>query len=346
MRTPNNDYFETLGVKRDATTAEIKKAYRKLARKFHPDVNPGDEKSAEKFKEINEAFQVLSDEKKRKQYEQYGTVFPEGVDPETAGFGQGGAGGGPGGYRTYSTQDVGDLDDLFQNLFGGFGQTEAGPAGRGRSTFGFGARQPQPRKGQDIEADLKLTLEEAASGVERELTLTLQEPCARCSGSGQTEGGLCPECHGAGFSTSPRKLKVRVPKGVTEGSRVRLAGQGGPGAAGGPKGDLFLRTHLAPHPTFRAEGHDLYVNVPVSFAQAALGGEARVPTLTGSVKLKLSAGTQGGQKFRLKGLGLPGRGKEAGGDLYAVIAVKVPKELTEEQRNLLEQLDDSLGESS
>ncbi len=331
----HKDYFEILGVDRKASQAEIKKAYRRLARKYHPDVNPDDPAAAEKFKEINEAFQVLSDPEKRKQYEQFGRVFGEGAGPQAGNWGPGGFQ-----YQTYTTEDLGDLNGLFEHLFGA-GFTTTGKGGRRRTKFGFDFGQPQPQKGRDIEADLTLTLEEAAKGTQRELELTLQEQCTTCGGTGQGVNGLCPACKGSGFITRPKRLKVRVPAGVTEGSKVRLAGQGAPGANGGPNGDLYLRIHLAPHKQFKVEGRDLYVSVPVTFKEAALGAEVSVPTLTGNVKLRIPAGTQGGQKFRLKGRGLPGRGKTPAGDLYATVNIKVPKRLSDKQRKLLEALDES-----
>jgi curved DNA-binding protein len=326
------DYYQTLGVSKTATDKEIKQAFRKLARKLHPDVNPGDRGAEARFKEINEAHEVLGDPEKRRKYDelganwrmyeqaqQQGQGFPGG-DP----FGFGGArapgggwsvnvGGPGGGYRTMTPEEMQGLfgnedpfSDFFQTFFGGGGG--AREAGRAR-----GGRAARSQKGQDIEHGVDLTLEEAYHGATRRVSIK--------------EGG------------HTRSVDVRIPSGVKDGSRVRAAGEGAAGSNGGAAGDLFLRVHVAPHPVFERRGHDLHAKVVVPVTTAVLGGEAQVPTVTGSVRLKIPEGTQNGQVFRLKGHGMPQVGRsEQRGDLYATIDVQVPRTLTPDQREHYEAL--------
>jgi len=330
------DYYATLGVAKTATDKELKAAYRKLARKHHPDVNPGDKSAESRFKEINEAYEVLGDPEKRRKYDelganwrmyeqaqQQGQPFPGGT-PFGEGFGgfgggapgEGGAwtinmGGGPGGYRTMTEEEMRDLfgtEDPFSNFFHTFfGGGGGGAEGR---TRGRGSRAS---RGRDIESEAELTLEEAYHGAMRRISITL--------------GGHA------------RSVDVRIPAGVKDGSRVRAAGEGESGTGGAAAGDLFLRVHLKPHPVFERKGDDLHVKVPILVTTAVLGGEAQVPTITGSVRLRVPETTQPGQTFRLKGHGMPIVGKpDVKGDLYATADVQLPRSLTSDQRRAWEQI--------
>jgi curved DNA-binding protein len=323
------DYYQTLGVSKTASEKEIKQAYRKLARKFHPDVNPGDKSSEAKFKEINEANEVLGDPDKRKKYDELGANWrmyeqaQQGGQPWPGGAGspfdtggQGGAWtinmGGPGGYRTMSEEEMQDLfgnqdpfSDFFKTFFGGGGGREAGSARTSRAA--------RSQKGRDIEHPVDLTLEEAFHGATRRISIK--------------QGGHA------------RSVDVRIPPGVKDGSRVRAAGEGETGANGGASGDLYLRVQTRPHPVFERKGDDLHTTIAVPVTTAVLGGEAQVPTINGSVRLKIPETTQGGQVFRLKGHGMPLVGKgEARGDLYATVDVQLPRSLTSEQREAYEKL--------
>jgi curved DNA-binding protein len=322
------DYYATLGVPKTATDKEIKQAYRKLARKHHPDVNPNDKGAETKFKEINEANEVLGDPEKRKKYDelganwrqyeeaqQQGQPYPGGSPFGGGGFGsEGGAWtinmGGPGGARTMSEDEMRDMfggtgedpfSDFFKTFFGGGGDA------RGR------ARAPRSQRGRDIESEAELTLEEAYHGAMRRISITL--------------GGHA------------RSIDVRIPPGVKDGSRVRAAGEGEAGSNGGASGDLFLRVRLKPHPVFERKGDDLYTKVALRVTTAVLGGEAQVPTITGSVRLKVPETTQPGQIFRLKGHGMPLVGKpDTKGDLYATADIQLPRSLTKDQRQIWEQI--------
>jgi curved DNA-binding protein len=321
------DYYQTLGVAKTATAKEIKQAFRKLARKFHPDVNPGDKSSESKFKEINEAYEVLGDADKRRKYDELGANWRQYEQAQqhgqAGGSPFGGAGGpdawtinmgGPGGYRTMSPDEMQDLfgnedpfSDFFRTFFGGAGPRETG--GRARA----GGRAPRPQKGQDIEHEVELTLEEAYHGATRRVSIK--------------EGGHA------------RSVDVRIPVGVKDGSRVRAAGEGAGGASGGAAGDLYLRVRIKPHPVFERTGGDLQTKVAVPVTTAVLGGEAQVPTVNGSVRLKIPEGTQNGQVFRLKAHGMPQVGKpDDRGDLYASVEVQLPRALTTEQRQHYEAL--------
>ena len=317
------DYYQTLGVAKTATEKEIKQAFRKLARKFHPDVNPGDKAAEAKFKEINEAYEVLGDPDKRRKYDDLGAnwrMYEQAQQHGQAGpFGFGGDNtwtinmGGPGGYRNMTEEEMHELfgnedpfSDFFRTFFGGGAPRESG---RTRA----GGRAPRTQKGQDIEHAVELTLEEAYHGATRRISIK--------------EGGHA------------RSVDVRIPAGVKDGSRVRAAGEGAAGSNGGSAGDLYLRVQVRPHAVFQRNGNDLQTKVAVPVTTAVLGGEAQVPTVTGSVRLKIPEGTQNGQVFRLKGHGMPQVGKpDDRGDLYASVEVQLPRALTKEQRQHYEAL--------
>jgi len=317
------DYYSTLGVAKGASEKEIKQAYRKLARKHHPDVNPGDASAESKFKEINEAYEVLGDPAKRKKYDELGANWrmyeqqgaPQGRAPDGAGNYTWSTGGGPsgGGFRTMTADEMRDMfgsadpfSDFFHTFFGGARGAEE-PAGRR-------ARGRAARPGRDVEHEIELSLEDAFHGTMRRLSLT--------------------------HDGQARTVDVRIPAGVGDGSRVRIASEGEHGTGGAQSGDLYLRVRLAPHPTFERKGRDLYTHVAVPLTTAVLGGEADVPTLGGkSLRLKIPATTQNAQVLRLKGHGMPAAGKAADtGDLYATIDVQLPKQLTPEQREHFEAL--------
>ncbi|KAA1380146.1 molecular chaperone DnaJ [Aeromicrobium fastidiosum] len=353
------DFYKVLGVKKDASQDEIKKAYRKLARDNHPDSNPGNKAAEERFKGVSEAYAVLSSTDKRKEY-----------DEQRSMFGQFRGGGAPGGFRPPGGGGQPDFDvsDLLGGLFGG---------GRGRS------RRPQPRKGDDLETEATITFQQAVDGATLPLRTTSDEACATCHGTGakpgttpkvcskcqgsgmQTgaAGGLfamtepcdqcrgrglvvehaCEVCRGSGRAASSRTLNVKVPAGVKDGQRIRLKGKGGKGDNGGPNGDMFLLVHVEPHPMFGRKGNHLTITVPVAFDEAALGAQIQVPTLDGPpVRLKLPAGTPNGRTFRASGKGGT-TSTGARGDLLVTVEVQVPAELTDEQRAAVEALRDARG---
>jgi len=327
MAVTFRDYYEVLGVQRSAPEAEIKKAYRKLARKYHPDVNPGDKSAEEKFKELNEAYEVLSDSEKRKRYDQLGANWKAGAEftpppgsESAAGYGDfrdifgGGARGSTG------------FSDFFETLFGGMG-------GRGpRAGPGFATR------GQDVEAELPLSLEQAHHGTTRSISLQGAEVCPECHGTGQVGQNVCKNCRGAGFVSRTRTLEVTVPAGVRDGSVIRLAGQGEPGAGGGPPGDLFLHVRLEPHPIFTIIGEDdVQADLPVAPWESALGAKVSVPTLTGPVEMTVPPGSQGGRRLRLRGQGLNKR-RGGRGDEYVRLKIVIPPRLTPEEKELFEKL--------
>ena len=325
---PTMNYYDILGVKRDATEKEIRAAYRKLARKFHPDVNPGDKTAEAKFKEINAANEVLSDADKRRKYDKFGDKweYSDQIEEQqrqqasagqwfrTAGRGTR-TGGGFGGVET----DLGDLGDIFGNVF------------RGRS-------KPVARKGENLEHPLDVSLEEAYRGTTRTLTIQNNEPCVGCKGTGLAGEAICRVCDGAGYVTRPRKLEVKIPAGVKIGSRVRIAGEGQPGTSGGSKGDLYLLINVLSSERFERKGDDLYEDVDVPLYDALLGGEAPVLTMTGRVMLKIPAGSQNGKTIRLTGKGMPRLGGSGQGDLYARIRVMLPDHLSQPERELFDQL--------
>jgi DnaJ-class molecular chaperone len=330
------NYYDVLGVKRDASDKEIRSAYRKLARKYHPDVNPGDKQAEERFKKINAAYEVISDSEKRKKYDKYGANWEhadeiEKMQRERASAGQwyrttqqsraGGrspAGGNSGGGFQTPDFDIGDLGDIFGNI--------------------FRQRQPAARKGEDLEHPLDVSLEDAFNGTARVLNLQLSEPCVGCNGTGLAGDAICQVCEGAGTTSRPRRLEVKIPAGVRTGSRVRIAGEGQPGTGGAPKGDLFLKINVLPNDRFERKGDDLHEEVNVPLYDALLGGEVEVPTMTGRVMLKVPAGTQNGKTFRLGGKGMPRLGGSSSGDLYAHVHVVLPTDLSSRERELFEQL--------
>jgi len=337
------DFYQVLGLARTADEKEIKKAYRKLARQYHPDVNPNDKSAEAKFKEVNEAFQVLSDKDKRTLYDQFGADYDK-VGPAPAGAypGAGYPGGGfPGGGRPGAggvNINFEDLDELFNQgrrgasngAYGSYTPPGAGTAhaddgegggfgdlfenilgGRGRG------RRRGPQKGQDIEQSVQISLEESLRGTQRSMRLAITDPA---TGAVET-----------------REFTVKLPAGVRDGARVRVAGKGSSGENGGPAGDLFLAVSIAPHPRWKREGDDLLIEVPVSFTEAALGATIEVPTLNGPVQMRVPAGTQSGQKIRLSGRGAP-RTKGGAGDQYVTIKVSVPKELSPRETELIQEL--------
>lgn len=356
MAESKRDYYEVLGVSKTATEDELKKAYRALAKKYHPDMNPGDKEAEVKFKEASEAYAVLSDADKRRQYDQFGHAAFDG--------GAGGAGG-----FDFSGMDMGDIfGDLFGDLFGG-----------GRS------RRPNngPMKGANIRTSVRITFEEACFGVEKELELTLKDECETCHGTGAKSGtsretcpkcggkgqvvftqqslfGMvrnvqtCPDCHGSGtvvkekcsacygtgFISSKKKIKVTIPAGIDNGQSVRIRDKGEPGTNGGPRGDLLVEVIVSRHPIFQRADMDIYSTAPISFAQAALGGDVRIGTIDGDVIYTVKPGTQTDTKVRLRGKGVPSlRSKSIRGDHYVTLVVQVPTKLNSEQKERLEAFD-------
>jgi molecular chaperone DnaJ len=329
------DYYNILGVSRTATEKEIKTAYRKLARKYHPDVNPGDKGAEERFKEMAEAYEVLSNTDLRKKYDQFGGMTDQWRHMDenaAAGFGAGGMGGGMGGgQRVFvNPQDMGDM------MGGGFADVLQGLLG-GRMGGGYGRAQ-RAQRGEDVPYEVEITLEEAFQGTQRTITLSGHEACPTCRGAGMQQNRPCAMCGGAGVVAQQKTLTVTIPKGVRDGAKVRLAGKGGPGANGGAHGDLFLIPRILPHPRFELRGNDLYTDAPVSFPDAALGAEVSVLTLDGTVTVHIPPGTSSGQALRLKGKGMPHLKGQERGDLYVRIKVLVPKNLSTREKALVEEL--------
>ncbi|PYC68719.1 molecular chaperone DnaJ [Streptomyces tateyamensis] len=355
------DYYKVLGVPKDATTTEIKKTYRKLAREFHPDANKGDAKAEERFKDISEAYDVLSDEKRRKEYDEARSLFGAG--------GMRGQGAGGNGYSF----DFGDLFNGSQAGNGGIGDMFGG-------LFNRGGRQAQPRRGADVETEVTLSFEEAVDGATVPLRMTsqaacracagtgakagttprvcptcvgagtvsrgqgafaLSEPCRDCKGRGMIVDDPCPDCHGSGRASSARTMQVRIPAGVQDAQRIRLKGKGAQGERGGQPGDLYVTVHVTTHPVFGRKGDNLTVTVPVSFPEAALGGTIDVPTLNGpSVRLRLPAGSANGLTLRARGKGAT-RKDGTRGDLLVTVEVTVPQETSGEALTALEQYRDA-----
>jgi molecular chaperone DnaJ len=354
------DYYTVLGVNRDASEEDIKKAYRKLAMKHHPDRNPNDKSAEEKFKEAKEAYEILSDTKKRAAYDQFGHA---GVDP-AAGFGAAGARGFGGAEGFGGFADA--FGDIFGEIFGGMGP--GGGRSRGNGVY----------RGADLRYNLELSLEEAARGTEAKIRVPALEQCAACHGSGAkpgTQPRTCPTCHGQGqvrvsqgfFSiqqTCPhchgtgkiiaeacptcdgagrikrhKTLSVKIPAGVDQDDRIRLSGEGEAGLNGGPPGDLYVVVSLKPHPVFQRENNDLHCEMPISFATAALGGEIEIPTLDSQAKLKIPTETQTGQVFRLRGKGIKGVRSGVPGDLYCHVVVETPVKLTPRQKEILREFE-------
>ncbi len=347
------DYYEILGVSRDASQEEIKKAFRRLARKYHPDLNPGDKEAERRFKEINEAYDILGDPKKRAEYDRYGHAAFEAGGP-FEGFRA----------REFTEGFEFGFGDIFSDLFG---------AG---ATF-----REAPLKGADLVTRMTLTLEEAFSGVTRPVTISREVPCQRCGGRGAEDftacanckgtgklktrkgffsisqtcpecGGtgrkamrICPDCRGKGTILKTETVKVKIPAGVDTGSRVKLKGMGEAGRAGGPPGDLHIEIEVLPHPVFKREGDDVYVEVPVTVTEAALGAKIEVPTIDGMAKMTLPPGTQGGQRFRLKGKGFPSPKTGRRGDQYVDVKIVIPKDLSPSDQELIKGLERLYKES-
>lgn len=360
------DYYEVLGVDKNASEDEIKKAYRKLAKKYHPDLNPGDKEAEEKFKEANEAYEVLSDAEKKAKYDRFGHA---GVDPN---YGAGGAG-----YGGFNGQGFDfDLGDIFSNIFGG-----------GFGGFGGGSSNPNaPQRGSDTQTSVTISFEEAAKGCEREVQFSRIEVCDECHGSGAAPGSspkTCPECkgrgqvtsqqrtpfgviqtqkacsrcggrgtiienpckkcHGAGRIRKPVKITVKIPAGIDDRQIINARGQGNKGVNGGPAGDLRVAINVRPHPIFERDGYNVWVEMHISFAAAALGCALQVPTLDGKVQYNVPAGTQSGDVFKLKGKGIQSLNNRGRGDELVRVIVDVPRNLNEKQKQLLRELDEALG---
>lgn len=354
------DYYEVLGVARNASEADIKKAYRRLAMKLHPDRNPGDKTAESKFKEVSEAYEMLSDTQKRAAYDQFGHA---GVDPNM-GARAGGAGFGAGAGASFS--DI--FGDVFGDIFGG---------------GGGGGRRQGAHRGADLRYTLELSLEDAVRGTEMQIRIptleecatckgtgakpgtqastcatcgghgqvrmqqgffSIQQTCPACRGSGKTIKSPCDTCHGQGRTRATKTLSVKVPAGVDDGDQIRLAGEGEIGESGGPPGDLYVQIRLRPHDLFKRDGDDLHCELPLSFATVTLGGEVEIPTLDGRANLKIPAGTQTGKVFRLRGKGVRNVRSHETGDLYCHVSVETPVNLSKRQRELLEELEASLRE--
>ena len=362
MAEQKRDYYEVLGVSKDASEEELKKAYRALAKKYHPDMNPGDEAAAEKFKEASEAYAVLSDADKRRQYDQFGHAAFDGANGFSGGF-------------DFNSMDFGDI---FGDIFGDF-------FGTGRR----GGARNGPSKGANVRASVRITFLEAVFGCEKELELTLKDPCTTCGGTGAKPGTTpqmcgkcggkgqvvftqqsffgtvrnvqtcpdchgtgkvikeqCPDCHGTGFISSRKHIKVTIPAGIDNGQSVRIREKGEPGTGGGPRGDLLVEVIVSGHPIFQRQDYDIYSTVPMSFAVAALGGSVVIDTVDGKVIYDVKAGTQTDTRVRLRGKGVPTlRDKDVRGDHYVTLIVQVPDKLSKEAKELLKEFDEKTGDS-
>jgi DnaJ-class molecular chaperone len=344
------DYYKTLGVERAATEAQIKSAYRKLARKYHPDVNPNNKDAEARFKEINEAYQVLSDKEKRRKYDELGADWQRGAseDEVMRRYAQSGA-------NAADLGGSGAFSDFFERFFGGLGGGFAGGRAQGFQEYdaehlagGHGARHG---RGRDLEAEVTIALRDAVRGARRRIDLVSEDECDVCGGTGvvsrqETRGKTriirsaepCHKCGGRGVIRAQRTLEVSIPAGMNEGSRIRLKGQGGRGSRSDLNGDLFLLVHIEPGGAFNLSGRDLRCQLPVWDYEAVLGAEVTAPTLDGRISLKVPPGSQTGRVLRLKGKGLPTRGKEPAGDLLFELKVLAPLDLSEDERRLMEQL--------
>ena len=333
------DYYKVLGVQRGATADDIKKAFRKLARKYHPDVNPGDKKSEEKFKEINEAYEVLSDPDKRQKYDTLGPNWQEQFGPNMSGNGTrrsyaySGARG-AGSPFEFDPSGATGFSDFFEALFG---RSAAGGARPGMSSVrGEDIRR---RAGDNIEQPVEVTLQEAYSGGSRIFNIQSTEVCSTCHGTGEANGKVCPVCGGQGMLPKNKRIEVKIPAGVDNGSKIRVAGEGQPGIGGGPRGDLFLVISVKPDEMFERKGDDLHANVDVELVKAMLGGQVAVPTPDGrKLLLTIQSETQNGRQFRLSGKGMPRLRGEGSGHLYAHVNVMLPMHLSQEERELFERL--------
>jgi len=317
------NYYDILGVKRDAGEKEIKQAYRRLARKYHPDVNPGDKSAESKFKEMNEAYEVLSDREKRKKYDQFGDQWQYADQFAQAGWRQAPSwdSGRTGGATFHFGGD--DLGSLFDEML------------RGTRTRTY-TRRAQPRRGRNIEAPVEITLEEAYHGTKRTISLQAEEPCSTCGGTGFIQNVPCATCQSAGVISRIKRLEVKIPPGVDNGSRVRIAGKGQPGYGGA--GDLYLVISVKPHRLIERRGSDLYVEAPVPLTVAVLGGEVQVPTLKGKLALKIPPETQNGRVFRMAAQGMPHPGDSKKGDMLAKVNVILPTKLSQQEKELFKKL--------
>jgi len=332
MAVEFKDYYRVLGVERNASDDEIRKAFRKLARKYHPDVAKDKRGAEEKFKQLNEAYEVLGDPAKRKKYDSLGAHWRDGAQyhpphDQTGGAWRQTSRGGPGGFE-YQFDGTG-FSDFFEQFFGSTARGASRPADD-FATFS--------ERGQDVEADLMVTLEEAFQGATRSISLRSSTPCDRCQGTGQLPQGDCPACHGSGEISQVKHFQVKIPPGVSQGQRLRLPGRGSAGFGQGPAGDLYLRVHLAPHPDFRVEGHDLCHELDLAPWEAVLGAKVSIPTLTGPIQIKVPPGSQRGQRLRLRGHGLPLKPGGQRGELFVVLQIQTPTEVSDEERTLWQQL--------
>ena len=361
MAETKRDYYEVLGVPKDADEAALKKAYRVLAKKYHPDANPGDKEAEAKFKEASEAYSVLSDPEKRRKYDQFGHAAFEG------------GAGGAGGYGGFDFNGA-DMGDIFGDIFGDF-------FGGGRSAYGRSSNGPM--RGANLRTGVRITFEEAIFGCEKEIELTLKDECPKCHGTGAKPGTSpvtcpkcngkgkivytqqsffgqvqnvqtcpdcrgtgkivkekCPDCYGTGYISSKKKIQVKIPAGIDNGQSIRIAGKGEPGTNGGERGDLLVEAVVSQHPVFKRQDVNIFSTVPISFATAALGGPIRIKTVDGEVEYEVKAGTQTDTRVRLKGKGVPSlRNRNLRGDHYVTLVVQVPERLTEAQKEALRNFD-------
>ena len=364
MAETKRDYYEVLGVPKDADEAALKKAYRVLAKKYHPDANPGDKEAEAKFKEASEAYSVLSDPEKRRKYDQFGHAAFEG------------GAGGAGGYGGFDFNGA-DMGDIFGDIFGDF-------FGGGRSAYGRSSNGPM--RGANLRTGVRITFEEAIFGCEKEIELTLKDECPKCHGTGAKPGTSpvtcpkcngkgkivytqqsffgqvqnvqtcpdcrgtgkivkekCPDCYGTGYISSKKKIQVKIPAGIDNGQSIRIAGKGEPGANGGERGDLLVEVTVSRSPVFMRQETSIFSTVPISFATAALGGPIKIKTVDGEVEYEVKPGTQTDTKVRLRGKGVPSlRNKNIRGDHYVTLVVTVPEKLNEEQKEALKRFDDAM----